>query len=311
MTVSISNVWTSNLVPGVEFEVVMLTPELAQEYLNKLPERQRTQSSRTIDRYASDLLADQFPFTGDPIRFNVDGELIDGQHRCTAVVESEVATPILVIRNLHADLIRFFDGGRTRRFPDDLRISGYPNHTSLAALTTRVWHWEHGNYGYMGVPYVQNAIYANTAPTRAQLWTTLKAHQELVEAVTHGSRAHTYLPNAPTSVTSFLWWLLGTADVDAREKFFFELIDGSEGNGPDYPINVLRRQLTRRMNPNEEREGHVWVAYFIKAYNAWAEGRSISYLRMPVPLRWSTLPMPLGIARDGGEAPAEDGDSEE
>jgi hypothetical protein len=293
------NVWTSDLVPGVEFEVLTLTKELAEEFLTHLPERQRAQSERTIDKYAADLLSDQFPFTGDPIRFNADGELIDGQHRCTAVVESGVPVVALIIRGLGSDMIRFFDGGRTRRFPDDLRINGFANHTALAAVTGRVWHWEHGNYGYMGVPYVQNALYADTAPTRAQLWKTLQAHPELPDVVNHGQRLHTYVPNAPTSVTALMWWLLGQVDVDAREKFFHELTQGSGVNGPEYPINVLHRTLTRRIPQNEEREGHIWLAYYIKAYNAWASGATMSHLRMPVPLRWNRLPMPQGMVRPG------------
>lgn len=291
--------WRSALVPGIEFEVVELTPELAEEYLTKLPERQRKLSERTVNRYASDLLEGEFPFTGDPIRFNVDGELIDGQHRCTAVVAAGQAVPVLVIRGLGQEMIRFFDGGRTRKFADDLKIHGYPNHANLAALCVRVWHWTHGNYGYMGVPYVRNPIYADTAPTRAQLWATLSEFEGLANCVTHGQRLHHLMPNAPVSVFSFVWWLLGSHDIDAREKFFHELTEGSEVNGANYPINVLRRALTRRRGPAEDRAGHIWIAYIIKAYNAWAEGRSISYLRMPVPVNWNTLPLPVGMERPG------------
>lgn len=303
------NAFTSDLVPGVEFEILTLTPELAAEYLTHVPERQRNQSERTVDRYASDLLADQFPFTGDPIRFNVDGELIDGQHRCTAVVESGIPYVVLVIRGLGQEIIRSLDGGRSRKFPDDLKIHGYSNHTALAAITGRVWHWEHGNYGYMGVPFVQHAIYANTTPTRAQLWTTLQEHPELPEVTTHAQRLHSYIPNAPASVIGLAWWLFGLADVDAREKFFYELVQGPSVNGPEYAVTVLHRTLTRRLPQSEEREGHIWLAYIIKAYNAWAEGRSISHLRMPVPLRWNRLPMPHGLTRPGS-VQAEDSDDE-
>ena len=296
--------WSSPLVPGVEFEVIELTPEIAAEFLTKLPEGQRSMSERSVDRYAADLMADQFPFTGDSIKFNAKDELIDGQHRCQAVIVSEEPTPMLVIYGLNDDTIRFLDGGRSRKFPDDLKIHGYANHTALAAITQRVWQWQHGNYGYMGVPYVQNALYANTTATRAQLWKQLNEEPTLAETTTHAMRIHRYLGNAPVSVIGLVWWLLGQVDADAREKFFYELVEGSEQTGPEYPINVLRKVLTRRMNPGEEREGHIWLAYIIKGYNAWAEGRSISYLRMPVPIRWNSLPMPYGMVRPGA-APAE------
>lgn len=297
--------WQSDLVPGVGFEVKILTPTLAADFLTRLPERQRLLSPRSVDRYATDMNDKQFPFTGDPIRFNVAGELIDGQHRCHAVIESGESVPVLVITGLQ-DVIHFIDGGRTRRFPDDLRINGYANHVALAALVSRVWHFEHGNYGYQGVPYIQDALYANVQPSRSQLWQTLRAHPELVEVITNAHRVHRYLPNAPLSVTALVWYLLGSIDVDAREKFFYELTQGADQTGPEYPITVLRRTLTRAMNPGESREGHIWLAYYVKGYNAWAEGRTISYLRMPVPVRWNSLPLPVGMERPLVTAPGDD-----
>lgn len=285
----------SPLVPGVTFEVIELTPEVAKEFLAKLPERQRSLSNPSVDMYASDMLEGAWHFTGDPIRFDLNDELIDGQHRCTSVVEANKAEPVLVIRGLPSERIRNLDSGRRRTFSDDLRIEGLPNHTNLAALVGRVWHWEHGNFGYKGIPMVQNALYAQTSPTRSQLWDTLEAHPELLEIPTHAGRMYRYLPNAPLAVTAFVWWLLGKADVDAREKFFHELSVGADDNGPEYPINVLKRVLTRRMGPNERPESWVWLAYYLKAWNAWYNNETISYLRMPAPARWNTLPRPMGL----------------
>lgn len=290
----------SPLVPGVTFEIVNLTPELAREFLERLPERQRQLSQPSVDQYASDMLEGEWFFLGDPIRFNIEGDLIDGQHRCNSVIESGRSEVMLVIRGLVSDAIRNIDNGRKRNFADDLRIEGYPNHTQLSAIVTRVWHWQHGNFGYKGVPMVQNAVYANTSPTRAQLWATFSEHPELIEVTTHAGRVYRYTQNAPASVSGFVWWLLGKADVDKREQFFHELVQGSSQNSPEYPVNVLRRTLTRRMGPSEHLEGWVWIAYYLKAWNAWYNDQSISYLRMPTPARWNTLPRPMGLVENAG-----------
>lgn len=292
---------SSDLTPGVTFEVVNLTPDLAEEYLAKLPERQRTLSQPSVDMYASDMLEGEWIFAGDPIRFNVNDELVDGQHRCTAVRESGRAVPALVIRGLDADAILNLDNGRRRTFADDLRIKGYANHTALASLVARVWHWEHGNFGYKGVPMVRHALYANTNPTRSQLWATLLEHPELIEVTTHAQRIYRYLGNVSVTVIGFSWWLLGQADVDRREKFFHELVTGSSQNNPEYPINVLRRVATRRMGSAEKLQSWVWLAYVIKAWNAWYNEQSISFLRMPTPARWDTLPRPMGLEVDDNE----------
>lgn len=290
----------SPLTPGITFEVVNLTPELAQEFLERLPERQRTLSQPSVDMYASDMLEGEWIFAGDPIRFNINDELVDGQHRCTAVVESRRSVPALVIRGLDADAILNLDNGRRRTFSDDLRIKGYANHTALASITARVWHWEHGNFGFKGVPMVRHALYANTNPTRSQLWATLLEHPELVEVTTHAQRIYRYLGNVSVTVIGFSWWLLGQADVDKREAFFHELVTGSARNNPEYPINVLRRVATRRMSTTERLPAWVWLAYIIKAWNAWYNEQSISFLRMPAPARWDTLPRPMGLIVDEG-----------
>lgn len=285
----------SPLAPGVTFEIIALTPEVAKEFLDHLPERQRTLSQASVDMYASDMLEGEWIFTGDAIRFDTEGNLIDGQHRCTSVVETGQTVPAVVIRGLSGDAILNLDNGRRRSFGDDLRIKGYSNHTALAAITSRVWHWEHGNFGFKGVPMVRNAVYANTSPTRSQLWATLNEHPELIEVATHAQRIYRYTGNISVTVTGFAWWLLGQADTDRREKFFHELVHGSSQNNPEYPINVLRRVATRRMGPSERLEGWVWLAYYLKAWNAWYNEQSISYLRMPTPARWDTLPKPMGL----------------
>lgn len=285
----------SPLAPGVTFEIVELTPDLAKEFLEHLPERQRLLSPATVDMYSADMLDREWIFTGDAIRFDTDGNLIDGQHRCTAVVESGITVPAVVIRGLGSDAILNLDNGRRRTFGDDLRIKGYPNHTALASITARVWHWEHGNFAYKGVPMVREAAYSNTNPTRAQLWATLHEHPELVETCTHAQRIMRYTPNIKVTVLGFSWWLLGKADIDKREAFFHELVQGSSRNNPEYPVNVLKRVATRRMGPSERLESWVWLAYIIKAWNAWYNEQSISYLRMPTPARWDTLPRPMGL----------------
>lgn len=285
----------SPLVPGITMEIIELSPEVAKGFLEFLPERQRSLSPASVDMYTADMLEGEWIFTGDAIRFDTEGNLIDGQHRCTSVVESGRTVPAVVIRGLGGDAILNLDNGRRRSFADDLKIKGYPNHTNLAAIVGRVWHWEHGNFGYKGVPMVQNALYANTSPTRSQLWSTLTGHEELVEVATHAQRIARYTPNVPASVNGFAWWLLGKADVDKREAFFHELVNGVTQNNPEYPITVLKRVTTRRMGPSERPESWVWLAYYIKAWNAWYNEQSISYLRMPTPARWDTLPRPMGL----------------
>ena len=69
----------------------------------------------------------------DPIRFNKKGELIDGQHRLTALVQANVALRMLVVRNIDEDDVHAIDTGRNRTPGDMLKIAGYKQAPLMAS----------------------------------------------------------------------------------------------------------------------------------------------------------------------------------
>lgn len=299
--------WTTPLVPGVTFEVVLVTSELAEDWLSRVPARQRRRSDKTVEKYTNDMVTGEFLFVGDPVRFNVNDECVDGQHRLKGIIESGVPQPLLVIRGLAPAAIHSMDSGRVRNFADSLRIEGVPRHQAVAAITNRLWHWDHGNYGQTGIARTRDSIHTNTAPTRHMLWATFRANADLPTSAYRAQHLASYLPNAPASIFGLAWMLFGRIDPDLREKFFWELEKGSSENSPEYPMNVLRRSLTRRITETTQVAAWVWLAYTLRTWNAWLGGESLSYLRMPTPVRWDTLPQP----KSPGDLEPQDASAEE
>src|SRR3954466_6916862 len=64
----------------ISISIMLVTPALAMDWLD-VNFRNRSVNARDIDRINRDLLAGEFEFLGDPIRFGKNGELYDGQHR--------------------------------------------------------------------------------------------------------------------------------------------------------------------------------------------------------------------------------------
>ncbi len=95
-------------------KLVEITPEIAASYLQCNSERQRKISRNTVEKYANDLLNGRWRTNGGPIRFDWDGNLIDGQHRLTAVVETGVSITEFVIWNLDPKAFETIDQGRVR-----------------------------------------------------------------------------------------------------------------------------------------------------------------------------------------------------
>lgn len=100
---------------------VLLTPELAKEWLNTMPEYQRRASSGVVAEYAKDMADGRWvEGTYDPIRFNKQNQMIDGQHRCLAVIESGVSVVVTLIEGLDDDVYPVLDKGRKRTAADSI-----------------------------------------------------------------------------------------------------------------------------------------------------------------------------------------------
>jgi len=127
---------------NVKTEIVMLTPELAKEFLEHNFERQRQVNKGRVKKYAADMLAGHWRVTYDALRFDEDGYLVDGQHRCLAVIESGVCLPnILVVRDLPRDAFLVLDQGQKRTAVQALVMDGHEGVTQDVVATVRALFW--------------------------------------------------------------------------------------------------------------------------------------------------------------------------
>lgn len=72
----------------IQSKVVDVTPRIAEAWLKKNT-KNRSIRKHLLERYASDMRSGLWKLTGEPIIFNCDGTLIDGQHRLQSVVLAE------------------------------------------------------------------------------------------------------------------------------------------------------------------------------------------------------------------------------
>ena len=113
--------------------VETITPEAAEAYLGVNATPNRKLSIAVVQRYKRDIKAGHWRLSGDPIRFDVQGRLIDGQHRLRACVDAKTPFQSFVIRDLPDEVINVLDSGRNRRAGDMLAFRGYSNGPQLAA----------------------------------------------------------------------------------------------------------------------------------------------------------------------------------
>jgi hypothetical protein len=292
---------TDSRLPGIEITLELITPERAEHYLDKLPPthsdiQQRNLSTKTVDRYALDMASENWPFAGDPIRFNVDGELIDGQHRLRGVMQSKVAQMMIVIRGLERETFAVFDTGRARSFSDVLKSRGVPNVAIVSGLTRRVLHWQRGNYGVQNVPRVLNPGFLGVPASPGVL---LKTFEQMESPIINAARRGNQYKNmaqpktAAPGILAFTYLLFSHLDLERTELFFHELQVGPRQLGPEYPIFVLRERMKERVAAGKSGSPDwVWLYFFINTWNAWYEGKSMKALRTPPAATITHLALP-------------------
>ena len=80
------------------FEISLVTPEMARKWLST-DTRNRKPSKRKIQMIEYDLKHNNFSLTHQPIAFDTDGELFDGRHRLTGIVNTGIPAVCTVAYN--------------------------------------------------------------------------------------------------------------------------------------------------------------------------------------------------------------------
>lgn len=104
--------------------IVTVTPEMAREWLKLNVANNRTIRRTDVEAYKELIKDDRWLLTPEGIQFNVNGRLIDGQHRLTAIAESGKSVQMVVWHNVPVAAMEYLNTGRTRSLADVLTVTG-------------------------------------------------------------------------------------------------------------------------------------------------------------------------------------------
>lgn len=248
----------------------MVTPEMALAFLaTKAPNRSIARVH--VDRLKADILNGNWADAPNVLAFDESGQLIDGQHRCTAIVEANIGVPCILVTGFPASTIDVIDTGRTRTMANVLAIKGEPNANKFAAIArTVVW--------YCTAPMTLDFDSLSRASnTEVINLTNLPARQANIhEAIRLARKAENVCHVSNLGTVMYLGcvakgrWSLG-------EDFCTALGTG-ENLTADDPRLLLRNRLLQaraaRINLNRKTQ-FILIA---KTWNAWITGRRLGKL---------------------------------
>ena len=130
--------------PSKQPVLMMVTPEMAQEWLTRNTNNRRL-SKGTVAAYARDIVAGDWLVTGDAIRFDNSGMLIDGQHRLQACIQAELPFNSYVIGGLDSAVMRVIDHPRIRTVADNMHRENLRHPVLMAAASRWLFVFKYGS----------------------------------------------------------------------------------------------------------------------------------------------------------------------
>lgn len=251
-------------------EKVHLTPQLAKEWMARNPIN-RALRSGVVGRLADAIRRGEWMLNGETIKFDWNGNMLDGQHRTAAAVEANQSIWVFVVKGLDPKSQETVDRGIRRTLADMLKLRGEPYSPVLAAAINTYHRIQSGTLKY-------GAYSGRYYPSVQQAMRILEENPRIREGLAIGHRMGVTL-KLSTGVTGACRLLFMEKSEQDAIYFFEKLLTGSALEEGD-PILVLRNELLRDMTRLEERRYHLHekAALVIKAWNAYRRGEKVERL---------------------------------
>lgn len=259
---------------GITTELVYVTDDMAGKWL-ATNFGNRPVRKAMVARIAGCIERGEFVFTAETVKFDRDGNLIDGQHRLNAIVESGLGAWLLVVRGLSREAAEFMDQGATRTIADVLGQRGVSNRHAVSAIARWRLLWDLGSYSRHGK--------GSRDITRAEVVEYSHQNEDTLTLAAHqAASVARALGCGGSAVFGLMFNVFEEVSRKHALEFFAQLADGVGLTGGD-PILTLRNRLiregTKAYLPGELMYG------ICKAWNTWREGKTLRnvYFSNPSP----------------------------
>lgn len=267
--------------PKVEWELI--DRERAETYLG-FNEGNRKARKDAVDTYVRDLRSGQWEITGDAIRFDTSGRLIDGQHRLMAIAKSGIPAWQLVIRDLDAKVQRVLDTQVRRSAADALRFVGIERNASLiAAIARQALTYTQFMDNELSPVYVRRE-----APSNSEVEAYVAAHPEIHEAAVMANVLNKVASNG--HVAWGLAWMkfMAVEPVDAAE--FFTSMANMSTKGKGDPRHTLLTFIPASKGRGRLAVGEMLCAISV-AWNYYRAGQKLHILRVKINGEYRPIPV--------------------
>ena len=250
----------------MEFKKILVTPALANEYLQANVKNRRVKEPVVL-RYAQEMKKGNWKEdTAEVIKISKSGIVLDGQHRLLAVVKSNIPIYFHIAFDVEDAVFDVLDTGSPRNASDIFKIQGIKN-DSTAPSTIAFWHALFNDglvHGMQKNRRLTNAEILIEYNKRPNTWQTIMTRANVWY--------HAFSKVLSPSFIGGFYAVIKEMRPDVSDSFMSQLCSGMdiENNA----IALLRQKLIsdkismRKMSPN------IKLALVIKTWNYFIQGNT-------------------------------------
>jgi hypothetical protein len=246
----------------------LVTPDVAAELMSRNTNN-RSIKKQKITQYAHDMGAGKWNPDASDIKFDANGELIDGQNRLLACIQADVPFPTLVRTGLDPEAFTHIDTGAVRTTGDVFKRAGVTDYFVVAsAVSLRA--------RYESIVEAGQTIVEKRLPlTRQEALDYLHEHPSVQEFATFGRSMAQVAPSIQRAV-----WLSGVSmfaerDEDLARRVAGAFVAGDAGSFPQlvplmrYAMSVTGPKVQdRKVVTKLKNAGLRHLTALVKTWNA-------------------------------------------
>jgi hypothetical protein len=246
-------------------ERITITPQTASVMLASNIDRNRPVRQAIVGKYANDMKYGRWVAdNGETIKFNAQGQLIDGQHRLNAIVKANVAVTIWVAYDVADTAFTTIDTGYLRSAGAIMHMGGEIDSNKKAALVRNLIKLRAGDVKFKMVQ-----------PSVTEILAFYEKNRPLIDECYHF--ADRLRRRSPVKLqASIVGSVLALVNTEEMRSFLTQLMTGRDIENET--IHLLRDRLLRS-DIKGTIPSHVKESLMIKAFVAYKNGVNLKVLK--------------------------------
>ena len=258
---------------SIEAKVETITPAMAKEILAKNKSNRKLRDG-VVKAYRTDMEAGHWAMTGEPIQISETDQLLNGQHRMTALAGCTFVEgiPMLVVRGLPDESQLLMDQGTSRTIADMLKLeggAGIKNVTVVAAIAR-----------WLTLAPVPNEEFENYLKRKCSAAAALETYRNHTDALSRAAERGVHIRNVnplPMSISALGYCYFQFAHIDSEkaDQYFYAFTDLAFHPEGD-PRKAAFNRIAKMLSDEEMKHGKMLaistVSVLTRSWNQWRRG---------------------------------------